>query len=420
MARVRCTPADVDALLALLRVTVPPVARAKRRLGRVEERKGRGRSGRWRIDFGTAWPGRYLTSFRGVPLETRELADAVLTFVEAQVARGRALEDVIAEIAPSAAAVSAVEPLLRRWLESFERRVETGRRAPRTLKEYQRWAGEAGEPSAHFAYWYGKTLQDIDGPALEDWDYHLSKAGLSAKSRRNVMSGFRSFLTWVAEQRPGFTLPKFPWPEVDERQPAILTPELQRQVLEAIPEPERGIFLAMAETLIRPGEARVLRVRDWDPHTNQLRVSRAAKDQKTRGEVRGLKTRNAKVVPVVSFELFDWLERHVPAERRLADPDGPLFVNPDGREGGWWSHWALMYAWEKACAAVGVSGVTLYAGLKHSTATHLKALGADDRVLAQLAGHRDPRSVAFYAKLDASMVRSALHRLKRGRDGEKG
>ncbi len=55
--------------------------------------------------------------------------------------------------------------------------------------------------------------------------------------------------------------------------------------------------------------------------------------------------------------------------------------------------------------------------MKPSTATHLKALGADDRLLAQLMGHRDARSVEKYAKLDGSAIRAGLERLrKRGRE----
>jgi len=46
----------------------------------------------------------------------------------------------------------------------------------------------------------------------------------------------------------------------------------------------------------------------------------------------------------------------------------------------------------------------MYEGTKHSTATRLKALGADDRVLAALAGHRD--TVWIYEVL-TSYARSA-------------
>ncbi len=74
--------------------------------------------------------------------------------------------------------------------------------------------------------------------------------------------------------------------------------------------------------------------------------------------------------------------------------------------------------WATACKAIGVDGVSLYEGTKHSTATHLKALGADDRLLAQLMGHRDTRSVEKYAKLDSSAIRAGLERLRKRGQGE--
>jgi len=67
---------------------------------------------------------------------------------------------------------------------------------------------------------------------------------------------------------------------------------------------------------------------------------------------------------------------------------------------------------------VGVSGVSLYEGTRRSTATHLKSQGADGRLLARLMGHRDPRSVEKYAKLDASAIRAGLERLRKPGRGE--
>ncbi len=46
-----------------------------------------------------------------------------------------------------------------------------------------------------------------------------------------------------------------------------------------------------------------------------------------------------------------------------------------------------------------------------TTAFHLKALGADDRLLAHLMGRRDARSVEKYAKLGSAAIRAGLERL---------
>jgi integrase len=179
----------------------------------------------------------------------------------------------------------------------------------------------------------------------------------------------------------------------------------------AIPWEKAGIFFALAQTTMRPSEARALRVKDWNGG-DELRVYRAAKDRKARGVVRGLKARNAKVVPCPEFLLGFWLWEFVPSERRLSDPDGPLFRNPDGRSGGWWAEKTMGRTWAAACDAAGVPRVKLYEGTKHSTATRLKGLGADDRVLAQLMGHRDIRSVEKYAKLSPQTVAKILSRLE--------
>ena len=388
------------------------MARRRQRLGRVVERKGRTAS--YRLDFGALLAERYVYSIRGRGFRSREHAGEVLALIEGEVARGRALADVLAELNPAAAAVQTLDGLLGRWLALFRKRVEVGERQPRTLRELERWA----QPGGHFAWWHGKALGDVTRASLEEWSLSLAtERKLSAKSRRNVLAGFSSFLGWIAtDARPGYAPPPFPWPALDERQPVIITAELQGAILAAIPETKRGLFLAMAHCMVRPSEARALRVRDWDHTANELRVSRAAKDWRAEGAVRGLKARNAKVVPIVSFEFWNWLARNVPAARRLQEPDAPLFPNPDSPSGRWAPE-TMRRVWRKACARVGVS-VSLYEGTKHSTATRLKALGADDRILQAVMGHRDRRSVEFYSKLSGSVLRDALLELERKRRPE--
>ncbi len=106
-------------------------------------------------------------------------------------------------------------------------------------------------------------------------------------------------------------------------------------------------------------------------------------------------------------------EAHVSASRRVGDPDGPLFYNPEAELDGWWSETALRRVWYFACARAGVEQIGVYAGTKHSTATALKAAGADDRVLATLMGHSDLRRVEKYAHVQTNVIRSTLAKLER-------
>lgn len=408
--RRRVLTCDPEAVRALLGLDVRPANAPS--LGKVVRRKGTKVAGeRWCIDLGSRWPPRLLHSFLGTPLSSEALAQAVLGHIEARVAGGAKLDDVMGTLAPRQSTNALIDPLLKRWIEIFRKRVEQGNRQPNTLLEYERWSGPAGGKASHFEYWYGKTIFDVDRAKLEEWSFWLTERGLSQKSAKNVMGAFHAFLRWVADDvRTDYKLPKFPWPQPDEHVPNTISWELQTKIIEAIPEEKQGIFWAMAECLVRPGEARVLRVRDWQGW--DLVVARAAKTKRLGGLVRGLKARNAKKVPIQAWSLGDWLHRHVSNERRLKDPDGPLFVNPDG-EGGWFVDTTMRRIWKKACAQVGVSGVNMYEGTKHSSATHLKAQGADDRLLAKLMGHRDLKSVEKYARLDAEAIRSGIDRLRR-------
>ncbi len=254
----------------------------------------------------------------------------------------------------------------------FRRRAEQGSRQPRTLREYERWPGPADSKHAHFQYWYGRSISEIDRAGLEEWSFWLSDRGLSPKTVRNVMGGVSSFMGWVADSvLADLAVPRFPLPEVDEHQPTILSDEMQSKVLAQISWHKRGLFYCLAYALVRPSEARVLRVRDYA--NDEIRVARAAKDRLTGGLVRGLKSRNVKTVPVVDFALHDWLAEHVTPERRLSSPDGPLFPNPDAAGEGWWSETSMRRTWATACERAGVPGVSLYEGTKHSKATRLKA-----------------------------------------------
>ena len=69
-------------------------------------------------------------------------------------------------------------------------------------------------------------------------------------------------------------------------------------------------------------------------------------------------------------------------------------------------------AWNDAAAAVGLKGVALYEGTKHTLATALAEAGVTDATIAALLGHSDERSVRPYRKIRPSAVRGALAKLK--------
>ena len=109
--------------------------------------------------------------------------------------------------------------------------------------------------------------------------------------------------------------------------------------------------------------------------------------------------------------LGQWLDEFVPETRVRWEPDGWLFTNPDAENRTrQWSETALRRTWLRACSQVGVK-IGLYEGTKHTLGTLLKSAGEDDRVIAQVFGHADIRSVLPYARVKNATVRAALLRL---------
>jgi hypothetical protein len=110
---------------------------------------------------------------------------------------------------------------------------------------------------------------------------------------------------------------------VDEYEPRILSIEDQDAILEAIPERERGIFLALALLGLRPGEARALDIADYA--NGWLIVDKAVKGSGSQAPIRGTKTGKGKRLPVREV-LETWITRWVAPVARLTG--APLFVNP--------------------------------------------------------------------------------------------
>ena len=92
-----------------------------------------------------------------------------------------------------------------------------------------------------------------------------------------------------------------------------------------------------------------------------------------------------------------------PAAQPMADIAAALFVNPNA--GRRWTHCVLRDYWLRAAKSVGLEGVRLYEGTKHTMATDAVRRGVAERALQAFLGHRDARSTRRYARLsDEALV----------------
>jgi len=287
------------------------------KLGRIRSRRG---DREFFLDFrpyGRVW------SNRGIRITDEATARRLLEQIRGQVAEHRPLEEVLADYLPTHAKPNLVPVWIEKWLELKRREAAAGDRSPTYLRELERYA----RPAGHFSWWGHRSIHEIEFGTLEDWSHWLADRGLSPKTRHNVIAAFRSFVGWLKRRRQLREVPEFPWPKVPEHDPRVLTLETQDAILAAIPEADRGVFLALARMGLRPGEAVALEAADYQD--GWLHVTRAVKGRRLSDPVRAPKNNRGKRLPV-DPELQAWIERHVPPERRIRG--GLLFENARGED----------------------------------------------------------------------------------------
>lgn len=369
-------------------------------LGKVRCRRRSEGTFRWYIDFGRRGK---LYSARGTRFKDRAMAEHFLASIRVQVAEGLDPERAIERLMPESSRAHRVDRWLGRWLEIMRDRTTMGERSPNYLRELERWA----KPDGHFAWWRGKSIYEIRAGAVEDWSHWLAKRGIAAKTRRNVLGGLRSFVTWLERRELIDTIPRFPEVPVDEYAPTLISARVQRDILDEIVWERRGAFLA-ARLGIRPGEIRAADVTDYRivEDVAGLTISRAVKGPNANAPTRGTKGRNAAWIPV-DEELQRWIEWRLfqVSKEELLRSRIALFPNPTARnrEKRWIAN-SLREEWNRAATKVGVR-VRMYEGTKHSSATAWLAQGSSLQMIQRMLRHADSRSTERYAKLgDLALV----------------
>jgi integrase len=403
--------ASLTRLLASPAAAVPAVRLALvAKLGRIRSRtRGEDGAREFYLDFrpiGRVW------SNRGIRITDEATAQRLLDRIRDEVAEGVPVEVVVARYQPTDSPTNLVPTWLRRWIELRRREADAGSLSPLYADELERLAA----PGGHFSFFDRISIHEVSFGTLEDWSLWLADRSLGPKSRHLYLSYFRTFLRWLERRGEIPRVPQSPRVKVAEYEPKLLSIADQDLVLAQIPEPDRGLFLALAHLGLRPGEARALEVGDY--HDGWITVDKAVKGKVASSPVRGTKTGKPKRLPV-SEEMRSWIERHVDRTGRLQR--APLFPNP--RTGDRWPHKALCRVWDRAVAAAGLPHIGLYEGTKHSFATDAIRRGVPERHLQRFLGHASVTSTRRYARLaDNAMLEVLRNPAKpaRRQAGDKG
>jgi len=197
-------------------------------------------------------------------------------------------------------------------------------------------------------------VTDIDYGVLEDMKVGLD---LAPKTAYDMFGFLKAFMRWCIDRGFLDKLPKVPKCSKRMGMRKVLDKVSQAEVVKTTyrlfnHEPMTGVGVELLSTYpkIRPGELRQVRVRDLDLKGGWLTVPKP-KEQDDPKKVK-------------------LIDRHVEILRRVTggNPDQYLLSFKGGKRFG---RDYLYNAWGKACDELGIEGVPLYPGTKHTSATAL-------------------------------------------------
>ncbi len=219
--------------------------------------------------------------------------------------------------------------------------------------------------------WGGMNIKNIQYPQLEDF---LKRYPGAPKSRANALAALKQFWQWVADRYDIAAIKK--WPRLGHVEMAFRdTVDLptQEAIISDIKEHEPFKVWLCVKWLatyiaVRPSEMRGLTENQVDRQRGILIFPHP-------------KEKRAKIIPLVAEDLE--IVRALP----LAFEQSANFFRHDGGIGGVkagaaFGHSVLYRAWRRACCRLGVSGVPLYPGTKHSTAMGLREVATPEEIKA--------------------------------------
>jgi hypothetical protein len=209
--------------------------------------------------------------------------------------------------------------------------------------------------------WADLPVDAIRYAQIEDF---LHNTPLTSKSKANIRGSLHAFFVWAEKREIIDCAPKMPEIRYQLGWRTLIDKATQRRVLDEIkhitkknPRVHLAVSWLSTYLALRPGDIRKLLERDVDRRGFLI--------------VKDPKDRSPKVIPLISEDT------KIVNELPRSDPEMFFFRHKSGRPFGV----NLMYkVWKKACDGVGVEGVDLYGGTRHSSAKALLEKYSPDQI----------------------------------------
>ena len=261
------------------------------------------------------------------------------------------------------------------------------------LNNYVRIATEA---------WGDRNVKEIGFADIEDFLIAQGR-GLSSKTVSNMKSGLHDFFQWLLRREIITKAPKFPEIKVKLAFRKVIGKGSQESILDELQRiaPFKvwlGIKWLCTYVSIRPGELVKIREEDIDKENRYIYIHHS-------------KTGETKPVPILDEDVQ--LVKAIPATFprslffRHDDPkSGVKLGQPFGKK--YFYKW-----WKKACDNLGIEGVDLYGGTRHSSVVALREYFSPEQI-KQGTMHQTNKAFERYFRIEAEDVRNIYSRSSLG------
>ncbi len=304
------------------------------------------------------------------------------------------------------------ENLANKWLEQRKR----SKVKPKTVKSDGNFLGKA------IQIWGNRNIKTIGTAEVDDFLMadHRTPAGkpISDKTRSNMASCLHHFFSWVCKRDKAIEMPDFPIISFELGWRNIVSIEDQQTIIDEVkriswdinPKIWLGVKLLATYIKIRPDEMRMVRERDIHLDQAIIHIRNPKEGSKHQGKYAYLDEEDIDLIKgmpkAMDPDMFFF--RHLPGRSGVAAGEqfGPAYFRK---------------YWNKACNNLGIKGVDLYGGTKHSTATALGEVLTPEQIKRGGTGSATNKAFERYMqphRNEATRVTAAIRSLQKRKKAE--
>lgn len=221
---------------------------------------------------------------------------------------------------------------------------------------------------------------------------------LKPKTIKNICDGLRNFYNEMCNDEYITAAPKTPTIEVPETPTAWLEEDVQKLILEKIPDRHKPIMIFLMETGTRTGEARALKRKDLDLNNRTITIQRSYSKDVLKETT---KTKRIRTIP-----MSEKVYRVLLAKIKDMLPEAFVFTTAYGKPYGYTRTYKI---WKKACRDLGIK-MGVHSGTRHSLASQAANNGVSLWKIQKVLGHTNSKTTERYSHARAISLSDVVER----------